>query len=373
VLSSESRALLDAAVDGVVLITHEGTVQAFNAAATRLFGYTPEEILGRNVTTLMSPADATVLEHQHHAHLLRYFHTGENPVPGIGREVIARRKDGSLVPVYLSVGRIEGEEPRRYVGFIQDLTLRREAIAALEEKRERTEQDRSRMLHVARLATLGEMASGIAHELNQPLAAIANFSQACSRLLAQPEHDVQEIREALEQISAQSLRAGKIIHHLRRLVSTRDSQRELTDVNELIQETETLTRADARSANVRTQLQLAPDLPRLMLDRVQIQQVLLNLLRNAVEALTAVTTSREIVLRSALNADADVTVTVSDNGRGVSLPMLQHLFAPFTTDKEQGTGLGLSMSRTILEAHRGRLEYEANTPRGARFTLTLPH
>jgi two-component system sensor kinase FixL len=369
-LSADSHALLDAAVDAVILITHRGIVEAFNPAAVRLFGYPSEEILGRNVAMLMTDGDAKA----HDAHLSRYARTGQAHIIGVGREVSARRRDGSVFPAFLSVGRISNADPPRFVGFLHDLTLRRQAISALDEGREREIRTRERMLHVSRLATMGEIASGIAHELNQPLTAIANFAQAGSRLLAAPNADLEDVRNALDQITAQALRAGKIIHHLRKLVGTRESQRELTDINELIEETQTLTLADARDHNVQVQLQLAADLPRLMLDRIQIQQVVLNLFRNAVDALSAVSSGpRQLSIRTALNAEGDVTVTVADNGRGVTTEMLPTLFMPFSTNKPQGSGLGLAISRTIVEAHRGRLIYEANTPRGALFLLTLPH
>jgi two-component system sensor kinase FixL len=369
-LSADSQALLDAAVDAIILITHQGIVEAFNLAAVRLFGYPPEEVLGRNVALLMTQSDAPA----HDEHLARYASGGPAHIIGIGREVSARRKDGTVFPAFLSVGQISGTEPPRFVGFLQDLTLRHQALAALTEGRERESRTRERMLHVSRLATMGEIASGIAHELNQPLTAIANFAQAGSRLLAAPSPDLEDVRSALEQITAQALRAGKIIHHLRKLIGTRDSQRELTDINELIEETQVLTRADARHHNVQIQLQLAPALPRLMLDRIQVQQVILNLFRNSVDALGAMSSGpRQLWIRSTLGVEGDVTVTVADNGPGVAAAMLPTLFMPFSTNKPQGSGLGLAISRTIVEAHRGRLEYADNTPHGALFRLTLPH
>lgn len=371
-LPADSQALLDAAVDAVVLITHRGVVEAFNTAAVRLFGYAPEEILGRSVALLMTAADARA----HDGHLARYESTGQAHIIGIGRQVLARRKDGTVFPALLSVGRISGTDPPRFVGFLQDLTLQQQAMVVLDEERERTDRTRERMLHVSRLAIMGEMASGIAHELNQPLAAIANFAQAGSRMLAAPAPDLEDVRSALDQITAQALRAGKIIHHLRKLVGTRESEREreLTDINDLIEDTQLLTHADARSHNVQVQLQLAPGLPRLMLDRIQIQQVVLNLFRNALDALTAVNSGpRQLSIHSALSPEGDVTVAIADNGSGVAADMLPVLFKPFSTDKPQGSGLGLAMSRSIVEAHRGRLEYQANAPSGAVFLLTLPH
>jgi two-component system sensor kinase FixL len=370
VLSVESQALLDAAVDAVVLITHEGIVQAFSPSAVRMFGYPAHEIIGGNVTRLMNDSDAA----QHDALLKRYLRTGEARIIGIGREVSARRKDGTLFPAHLSVGRLPGQGPPRFVGFLQDMSLRREALAAIEEERELTERARDRMLQVARLATMGEMANGIAHELNQPLAAIANFAQACTRILEHANPDLVDVKEALQQISAQALRAGDIIVRLRKMVGTPAGRRESTDINELIQEIGKLTRADARDHSVQVQWQLSSDLPRLIVDRIQIQQVLLNLVRNAVDALATLSVgSRELCIRSAVNHEGDINISVADNGPGVAADMVPKLFTPFSTHKIHGTGLGLAISRSIVEAHRGRLEYQPNAPRGAAFAITLPH
>jgi two-component system, LuxR family, sensor kinase FixL len=369
-LSVESQALLDAAVDAVILITHRGIVEAFNPAAARLFGYLPEEILGRNVALLMTEDDART----HDAHLARYLDTGEARIIGIGREVSARRRDGSIFPALLSIGRVNGTDPPRFVGFLQDYTLRNRAIDVLDQERERQFRTHERLFHVSRLATMGEMASGIAHELNQPLTAIANFAQASTRLLSAANPDLEEVRGALAQISAQALRAGTIVHHLKKLVVTRESQREPTDINALIEEIQSLTRADTRSHSIEVQLHLAAALPHLVLDQTQLQQVVLNLIRNSIDALALVQDiPRQVTIRSALDAAGDVAITVADNGSGVAAQMLPTLFMPFSTSKPFGVGLGLAISRTIVEAHRGRLEYQTRTPRGALFIVTLPH
>jgi two-component system sensor kinase FixL len=487
----ELQALLDAAADAIILISHDGIIEVFNQAASRLFGYTPAEALGCNVSMLMTGQH---LE-QHDGYLSRYLRTGASHIIGVGREVPARRKDASVFPAFLSVGRIAGSEPPRFVGFIHDITLRREALAAAQRESDRANQyleaaqtilvalDRAhrvtlinrkgceilnrdersllgidwfetivppgqrakaalemdalaqcepqqphhceypvraangelrliawrcvglqdhtgtvtgilcsgddvtesrraekeaveaqeRMMHVSRLATMGEMASGISHELNQPLTAIANYAQACVRLLAVPNPELTDVRDALEQIAGQALRAGEIIRRLRSLVRKRQSQRELSDVNDLIRELNALARADARSNDVRIILELAADLPPVSLDRIQIQQVLLNLLRNSIDALDSIpATEREVIIRSGSSATGEVFVEIADRGVGIAAEMLPQLFTPFATNKPDGTGLGLAISRTIMEAHRGRLDHRGNRPRGAVFTVTLP-
>jgi two-component system, LuxR family, sensor kinase FixL len=360
--SVELQALLDAAVDAILIIDQFGRVETFNSSAERLFGYTGLEVLGQNVSMLMTDTDRC----QHDAYLERYRATGVPRIIGIGREVTARRKDGSVFLAHLSVGEIAGARPPRYVGFIRDLTLQQQAFDAVKRERER-------MMHVSRLATVGEMAAGISHELNQPLAAVTTYAQAARRLLATTRDPPEDVIEALEQIAAQALRAGEIIRRLRNLVRNDATQREPTDLNELIVDLGTLTRADARLNDVRINLQLAPALPWCELDSIQIQQVLLNLVRNAVQALETVPREeREIVISTGLSGDGAVEVCVRDAGLGVAASMLDKIFQPFATSKAEGTGLGLAISRSIVEAHKGTLSYVPNTPRGACFICRLP-
>ncbi|HTP38677.1 MAG TPA: ATP-binding protein [Steroidobacteraceae bacterium] len=357
--SSELQALLDATVDAVILIDGRGLIEVCNHSAERLFGYRDTEMLGRNVSMLMTSADRD----HHDGYLQRYRETGVAKIIGIGREVVARRKDGTVFPAFLSVGRIDRANPPRFVGFLQDLTLREQALVSAREARER-------MMHVSRLATMGEMATGIAHEINQPLAAITAFAQACRRLLAQPNPDLPEIDEALEQIAAQSLRAGEIIRRLRSLVRNRETQREPASINALIEELGTLTRADARMHDVRVTLDLAPDMPIVDLDTIQVQQVLLNLVRNAVQALQFTTRERDISIATRHEGD-EIVVRVRDSGPGVTSAIAGRLFQPFSTTKSDGTGLGLAISRTIIEAHRGTLQYEPDE-QGTCFVIRIP-
>lgn len=488
--SLEAQALLDATVDAVILIDHKGVMQIFNHSAVRMFGYSAEEALGRNVSMLMTERDRD----QHDAYIARYLRTGVAHIIGIGREVQARRKNGSVFPAFLSVGRV-GADPPRFVGFLQDMTLRQQALQAAQREHERAnrfleatqtmlvgldldlrvtminpkgcevlgraetsllgsswsesvipadqraavavqfdallqhrprgphhfefpvltrdgalrqvawrcvviedpqgiasgilcsgddvtdgrraEQDvreaRERVMHVSRLATMGEMASGISHELNQPLAAITTYAQAGARLLAATDPDVGEVRDVLEQIAAQALRAGEIIRRLRSLVRNRTSTRELADLNGVIRELEPLARADARASDVRVLLELDPQLPRAHLDPIQMQQVVLNLLRNGIDAVQALSPGqREVCIRTGTGPNGEVQIIVLDNGAGIPDELHAQLFTPFMTTKPHGTGLGLAISRSIVEAHRGRLEFQPNQPRGAIFTVTLP-
>jgi two-component system sensor kinase FixL len=231
----------------------------------------------------------------------------------------------------------------------------------------------NQLLNVSRLATVGEMSSGIAHELNQPLCAVANYAQACDRLLSLPNPDIAEIRESLQQITLQALRAGDVIQRLRSLARPQQALPELLDINTVVLELSDLIQSDARHHQVRFRQELTAGLPRVRADKPQIQQLIFNLVRNAIEAQADMTAEqREVTVRTALTSNADVEVSVWDRGPGVSTSIAPRLFDPFCTTKPAGTGLGLAVSRTIARANSGTLEYRPSPPAGACFALTLP-
>jgi two-component system sensor kinase FixL len=355
-------ALLDAAVDGIILSDHTGSIEVFNHAAERLFGYAAAEITGRNIKELMNAEDARA----HDGHIARFVATRVPHIIGKGREVTARRKDGTVFPAFLSVGLVSGSDPPRFFGFIQDVSSQRQS----EDEARRLQE---RLWHVSRLATMGEMASGIAHELNQPLAAIANYAQACDRLLSKPDADIPEVREALKEITGQAVRAGDIIRRLRGLASRASGHSRATDVNALISELTDLVKWDLRAHEVQYRLDAAPALPSVDVHPEQLQQVVLNLIRNAIESLAhSVQRDRDITVRTTLTDQKDVEIAVCDNGPGVPSDMVSRLFDPFYTSKATGTGLGLAMSRTIIGQHHGTLTYRANVPSGACFVVRLP-
>ncbi|HUN25776.1 MAG TPA: ATP-binding protein [Steroidobacteraceae bacterium] len=230
-----------------------------------------------------------------------------------------------------------------------------------------------RMLHVSRLATIGEMAAGIAHELNQPLTAIANYAQACERLLGRPDSDLQEMRQALREIASQAVRAGEIIHRLRSLARNVPVERLPTDVNSVVTEILGLMQADARVHRARLILELGEDLAAVAVDRVQMQHVLLNLVRNSLEALSATDpASRTVTLRTSATEAGQIEIAVCDNGPGLSREALERLFDPFFSTKQNGTGLGLPISNTVVRAHGGTLGHHPNRPCGACFYIRLP-
>jgi two-component system sensor kinase FixL len=358
----ELQALLDAAVDAIIMIDHRGTIQTLNRAAERLFGYPSAEVVGRNVSLFMPPDMARA----HDGHIARYLATRAPHVIGRGREVDAMRRDGSLFPAQLSVGLVPGSEPPRFVGLVHDLTQRREV-------EEDSRRSQARLAQVARFAAMGEMATGIAHELNQPLSAIATYAQACDRMLDAPEPDLPEIHAALKQVSAQALRAGEIIRRLRHLVGNRETERLTADVNEVVQELATLAGVDARHNHITLVFELDPGAGQVRIDHVQVQQVLLNLLRNAIEAIEGLAGERRtITIGTRRLADQEVELFVRDRGPGVPADVADRMFDPFYTTKASGTGLGLAISRTIARAHRGTLGHRPAAPTGAEFFLRLP-
>ena len=490
----QAQAMLDAAVDAVIVIDASGRIEQVSRSATQMFRAAAAQMIGRNVSMLMP--EPYRREHDHYMN--RYMGGGTARIIGIGREVQARRLDGTVFPCNLSVGEIAGAEPRRFLGIIHDLSDRREA----EDRLRRSESDlrlaqklanignyvnyvdgeqpdyyspqmrrimglpedwtslslhryiedwvhpddrpvvaerirrlveddvpfdveyranlsdgserhlhhvaqclrnetgritrfvgtihditdrrkvevearqlQDRLTHFSRLSTMGEMAAGLAHEVNQPLTAIAAYAQACQRLLASAHGLPEGVLKALAQIDAQALRAGEVIRRLRHLVRNREVKRETIDAEKLLEDLRTLAEADARAHGIRLLIDCRPDLPSVEADPVQIQQVVLNLVRNAIDSIVATPAApRELALGARI-ADADpeqLEFTVEDHGPGVPESAVDQVFNQFFTTKPGGTGLGLAISRTIVRAHGGRLWYSAVEGGGARFHFTLP-
>ncbi|MBS0387266.1 MAG: PAS domain S-box protein [Proteobacteria bacterium] len=366
-MNGELQALLDACVDAVIIIDHRGCVTTFNRAAARMFGYEPAQVIGQNVSMLMPAPDRD----RHDRYLKNYLDTGTPKVIGVGRDVTALRRDGSQFPVSLAVGRIDGYDPPHFVGFLHDLSARRAQETQRLEAEQAVREARERLMHVARLSTMGEMTTGLAHEINQPLTAITMYAQAAERLASQSGADLGEVVGALRQISAQALRAGEIIRRLRDLVRSRQTREELLDLNAVVRGLVVLAESDARANNVQLDIDLADSLPPVLGDTIQLQQVMLNLVRNAIEAVQSPGCEHRVTLRTARTGNG-VEMSVSDLGPGLDAAIRDRLFEAFATTKPAGTGLGLAISRSIVEAHGGRLAWRANEPRGSCFHFNLP-
>lgn len=353
------RCILDTVADAIVVTDGTGTIQSFSSAAERQFGYPQDEVIGRNISILMpSP-----YRERHDAYMERYHRTGERRIIGIGREVMGCRKDGSVFPMYLSVGEGNLDGARLYVGIIHDLTQQQAT-----ERRMRELQDE--LLQVSRLSGMGQMASSLAHELNQPLTAVASLLQAARRMIEAGDPGAAgRARDTLERAGQQVLRAGEIIRRLREFTSRGDTEKALVDVAHMTEEALALARASNRFGAAQVRIDVS-DAGAVIADKIQIQQVLLNLIRNALEAMEGV--SQPVLTIGARTVGDMVEVFVADVGHGISPEIKGRLFEPFVTTKEQGMGVGLSICRTIVESHGGRLTGADNPEGGAVFTIALP-
>ncbi|HEY4920624.1 MAG TPA: PAS domain S-box protein [Xanthobacteraceae bacterium] len=354
------ESILATVPDAMIVIDERGLIQSFSLAAERLFGYRGSEVIGKNINMMMpSP-----YREGHDGYLARYLQTGEKRIIGIGRVVVGERRDGSTFPMELAVGEMRSNNSRFFTGFIRDLSERQKTEARLQELQ-------SELVHISRLTAMGEMASALAHELNQPLSAIANYMKGSRRLLeGRTDEQTVLVRDAMDKAAEQSLRAGQIIRRLRDFVARGESERRVESVKKLIEEASALALVGAKDQGVRVLFRLDSAVDLVLADKVQIQQVLLNLMRNAIEAMDQ-SERRELVLAVTPAEAGTIDISVADTGSGIAEDILPHLFQPFVTSKRQGMGVGLSISRTIIEGHGGRLWADANPGGGTVFHFTL--
>ncbi len=353
-------ALIATAVDGIMVIDARGTIRIYNDACFRLFGYTAEETIGQNVKMLM-PAP---YREEHDGYIDRYKKTGEKHIIGIGREVTGRRKDGSVFPMYLSVGEGLFYGERSFVGIVHD-------ISDLHEREGKIRELQGELLHMTRATSMGQMSSALAHELNQPLTAILSYVKAASRLVESGKLQADILSEILGKTADQTMRAGDIIRRLRAFVEKRDHARAPESLNDMIGEAMALGLTGVRNSGVQVTMRLSNNLPLVNADRVEIQQVLINLMRNAAEAMQTSEVRNLSVSTDSDGADY-VAVAITDTGPGLSPEVTQRLFQPFVSTKSEGMGMGLNICRTIIEAHGGRIWADAGENGGAVFRFRLP-
>jgi len=354
------QSILNTVPDAMIVIDEHGAMQSFSAAAERLFGCSAAEVLGKNVKMLMpSP-----YRESHDGYIERYLRTGEKRIIGIGRVVVGERHDGSTFPMELSIGEMRSNDRRYFTGFVRDLTERQKTEARLQELQ-------SELVHISRLTAMGEMASTLAHEINQPLSAIANYMKGSRQLLeGNQDRRVAMAREAMDKAAEQALRAGDVIRRLRDFVARGESERRVESVRKLVEEASALALVGAKDQGVRVRFALGAESDLVLADKVQIQQVLLNLIRNAVEAMEG-SDRRELTIATLPAADDMIAISVADTGHGIAPEVGAQLFQPFVTTKRHGMGVGLSISRTIIEAHGGQIEVEPNAGGGTIFRITL--
>lgn len=354
------RSVLSTVPDAMVVIDENGIMMSFSRAAEALFGYTEAEAVGRNVSMLMPSPD----RERHDGYLGRYLQTGTKRIIGIGRIVVGERKDGTTFPMELAVGEAITGNDRLFTGFIRDLTER-------ERTQERIESLRSELIHVSRVSAMGTMASTIAHELNQPIAAIANYAESVRDMLAEPDVDnFPLMREALDETAKEALRAGHIVRRLRDFVARGELEKTVESLPDLINETWVLGHMMARERGVTVQFDVDPYASPVFVDRIQVQQVLLNLIRNACEAMSE-SVQRRLIISTKTGGGDFVQVSVSDTGPGIAPAIADQLFTAFVSTKVEGMGLGLSICRTIVEANGGRIWMTSGDGGGAAFHFTL--
>ena len=385
------RSILETVPDAMIVIDERGYILSFSAAAERMFGFVEDEVLGENVSILMPSPD----RERHDGYLERYIRTGERRIIGIGRVLTARHRDGATFPIELSVGEARIADDRVFTGFIRDLTERQQAEL-------RVHDLQSVLAHVQRVSEMGTLATSLAHELNQPLTAIANYVEAARDMLEQNAANIaalqrlldQEIakggdimpgaaelletnaetitilREALSDSAAQSVRAGQIVRRLRDFIARGESERRIESLHRLVTEASALALVGAGDQALEVDVRLDPRADHVLVDRIQIQQVLLNLIRNAIEAMEERLDPR-LLIYSEKEAGGFVRITVADSGPGLDPEVAERLFEPFRSTKESGMGLGLSISATIISAHGGRIWAEPSKLGGTAFHFTI--
>jgi two-component system, chemotaxis family, CheB/CheR fusion protein len=349
------RAVIDGVADAIITIDENQVIRSLNKATTKMFGYAPGELLGHDVSMLMPEPHAS----QHAFYIKNYIRSGVSRIIGVGREVEARRKDGALFPVELMVSEIRHEGERLFIGFLRDLSETRRFEARLQK------------LHSNRLVSMAQMATTLAHEINQPLAAATAYLAAGRRLLAADKEQLRpEVEDAFNNTADQMLRAGKIISHLREFIARGEPDKTVQRLHELVRQAAALTLPSIRQAKIELKLYLQAANDLVLVDRVQMEQAIVNLIRNAVDAMSG-SPRRELAVSTWLE-DGVIHAEVVDTGVGLPETIDIDLFEPFTSTKPEGLGVGLSIARAIIEAHYGKIWAESNPGGGARFHFTLP-
>jgi len=358
------RVMVETASDAVVCIDESGAILLANPATAKVFGYDPADLIGKPLTMLMPE----YLRKLHEDGFRRYSATGQRHINWQGTELTGLRKNGQEFPVEISFGELTADGHRIFTGFVRDISERRQA----EELRASLHATQLELAQVSRLTTMGELAASIAHEVNQPLTAVTNNANACLRLLARRNLDPEVLRRALEEIVADGTRASVVIARIRAFIKKTPAERKELDINDVIQEVLALARRELSENRVLLELQLTKTLPLVLVDRVQMQQVLLNLIINGIEAMTAIIDRPRLLwVQSRIDESGDVLIAVRDSGSGLGSEG-DHVFTPFFTTKANGMGMGLSISRSLIEGHGGRLWATPNVPHGAVFSFTLP-
>jgi PAS domain S-box-containing protein len=370
--SSEARkaAILDSALDCIVTIDHEGRITEFNPAAERTFGYRQDEVVGKRLSDVIVPPS---LRDAHMRGFARYLGTGEARVLGKRIELPAIRADGTEFPVELAITRIPLDGRPSFTGYLRDITERKQSEVELRRAEADLRKSQAELAHVTRVTTMGELAASIAHEVNQPISGVVLNSNACLRWLANVKEDspnIAQARESLHRITRDGRRAGEIVTRIRALFQKSESAKEPFDLNEAVREIIVLAKTEMDKQRVTLCLELGTDLSPALGDKVQVQQVILNLILNAIDAMNTVD-DRNLNIRTQSRMEGDLMATVRDSGIGLDPANMEKIFTAFHTTKPRGLGMGLSISRSIVENHHGQLWVTTHEGPGASFHFTL--
>jgi PAS domain S-box-containing protein len=350
------RATVEGVNDGILTLDETGTILFANSAALRMFGYAASEVMGKNIGAL-APTTRRVKRDRAPARVMRIW---KKKFGGRTHEAEGRHKDGSLFPIEYAMSEIPLDGQRLTVGFVRNLTESRKI------------EQRMQALHADRLNAMGGMATALAHEINQPLSAVITYLSAAQRSLKMsPELRPENVENTLGKAAVQAVRAATILKHMRQFVSRGEPDKTVHHLHDLIAEACELTNAIAKAINAQTVLKLDAKDDRVLADRIQIQQVIVNLKRNAIEAMSA-STKRQLTIATSLTEDGMIRTDIVDTGAGFMEDAKKHLFEPFMSNKAHGMGVGLAISHSIVEAHYGELWGEPNPDGGAILSFTLP-
>lgn len=353
--------VLNTAVDGIVVMDERGRILVFNAACENMFDYHAHEVIGRNVKCLMPLKYAQ----EHDTYVSHYIETGEKQIIGIGREVSGRRRDGTEFPLELSVGEARTPAGRQFVGILRDVSARKA-------NERRIAELQSKVIQMTRLNTLDEVGAAIAHELNQPLTAILLYAQVLEKNCGTSKPlDGNQFLNLLQKVSREANRASEIIQRMRRIVDNREPKREQVQILDVIRESVELVSVSALAHTAEIRILVEPELPLVLCDSVQISQVLVNIIRNGLEAIQG--EPEQCIEIQARRVGEFVEVAIQDSGPGVTESDREDLFRAFSSPKQSGMGVGLAISRSIAQNHGGDLKLaDARPGTGARFLLTIP-
>jgi PAS domain S-box-containing protein len=363
---TKTQRIIDSSLDAVLSMDERGTVTEWNAQAETMFGWRRDEAAGRTLAELIVP-----LQHRdaHEKGLQHFLSTGEGPLLNRRIEITALHRDGTEFPVEVSIAPYQIDGHWEFSGFVRNISDKKVAEASTRRHREMEME----LAHANRVATMGQLSASIAHEVNQPIGAAVTNAHAALRWMGATPPNMDEVRQALSRIVINGNRATDVLSRIRAFIKKTPPRKESLDINEVLLEVVALMRSEAKRSKVAVQMKLADALPAIHADRVQMQQVLLNLIINAIEAMSASDAgSRRLLIGSAKSEPNGVSIEVQDSGPGLPSANLEQIFQAFYTTKTTGLGMGLSICRSIVEAHGGTLRATPGHPTGAAFTFTLP-